>query len=243
MKVSPNDVFVITGGAGALADAIAAVFAAAGARLVLVDRAPLRGQASEALRERAAAHGAVPMTADLADANETVAMAREVAETVGPVAGVIHTVGAFAMAPVAAADEGLYDRMLDVNLRTLVNITRATLPGMVSRGDGFVAGISSNVVWEGTGAAEMSLYAAAKAAVAFYLRSVEREVRNAGVRVAIVYPLGPIDTPANRRAMPDADPTGWIDPAGIAEALLFAATRGPRGRLAELPIGAAGDRR
>ena len=236
MKVNPNDVFIITGGAGALADAIAAVFAAGGARLVLVDRA------GEALRERAAAHGAVPMTADLADAAETVAMAREVAETVGPVAGVIHTAGAFAMAPVAAADEGLYDRMLDVNLRTLVNITRATLPGMVSRGDGFIAGISSNVVWEGTGAAEMSLYAAAKAAVAFYLRSVEREVRSAGVRVAIVYPLGPIDTPANRRAMPDADPAGWIDPAGIAEALLFAATRGPRGRLAELPIGAAGDR-
>ena len=236
MKVNPNDVFIITGGAGALADAIAAVFAAGGARLVLVDRAGV------AVREGAAAHGAVPMTADLADAAETVAMAREVAETVGPVAGVIHTAGAFAMAPVAAADEGLYDRMLDVNLRTLVNITRATLPGMVSRGDGFIAGISSNVVWEGTGAAEMSLYAPAKAAVAFYLRSVEREVRSAGVRVAIVYPLGPIDTPANRRAMPDADPAGWIDPAGIAEALLFAATRGPRGRLAELPIGAAGDR-
>ena len=231
MKVNTDDVFVITGGAGALADAIAAVFGAAGARLVLVDRA------AEALRERAAVHGAVPMTADLADAAETAAMAREVAETVGPVAGVIHTAGAFAMAPAASADEGLYDRMLDVNLRTLVNITRATLPGMVSRGDGFLAGISSNVVWEGTGAAEMSLYAAAKAAVAFYLRSVEREVRSAGVRVAIVYPLGAIDTPANRRAMPDADPAGWVDPAGIAEALLFAATRGPRGRVAELAIG------
>jgi NADP-dependent 3-hydroxy acid dehydrogenase YdfG len=237
MKVNSNDVFVITGGAGALADSIAAVFGTAGARLVLVDRA------SEALRERAAAHGAVPMTADLTDAAETAAMARAVAEAVGPVAGVIHTAGAFAMAPVADADEGLYDRMLDVNLRTLVNITRATLPGMLARGDGFLAGISSNVVWEGTGAAAMSLYAAAKAAVAFYLRSVEREVRGAGVRVAIVYPLGPIDTAANRRAMPDADPAGWIDPAGIAEALLFAATRGARGRMTELPIGTAGDRR
>jgi NADP-dependent 3-hydroxy acid dehydrogenase YdfG len=237
MKVNANDVFLITGGAGALADGIAAVFGNAGARLVLVDRA------SEALRERAAAHGAVPMTADLTDAAETAAMVREVEEAVGPLAGVVHTAGAFAMASAVAGDDELYDRMLDVNLRTLVNITRATLPGMVARGDGFLAGISSNVVWEGTGAAAMALYAAAKAAVAFYLRSVEREVRGAGVRVAIVYPLGPIDTPANRRAMPDADPGGWVDPAGIAEALLFAATRGPRGRLVELPIGAAGDRR
>jgi NAD(P)-dependent dehydrogenase (short-subunit alcohol dehydrogenase family) len=108
---------------------------------------------------------------------------------------------------------------------------------MVARGDGFLAGISSNVVWEGTGSAQMSLYAAAKAAVAFYLRSLERELGGAGVRAAIVYPLGPIDTPANRAAMPDADPAGWTDPVAIAEALLFAATRGPRGRLAELPIG------
>ena len=132
-----------------------------------------------------------------------------------------------------------YERLLDANVRTLVNATGAVLPGMLARGGGFVAGISSHVVWEGTGAASMSLYAAAKAAVAFYLRSVEREVRGAGVRVAVVYPLSPIDTPANRRSMPDADPAGWVAPAAIAEALLFAATRGPRGRITELPIGAA----
>jgi len=69
------------------------------------------------------------------------------------------------------------------------------------------------------------------------------------VRVAVVYPLAAIDTPGNRREMPDADPRSWVNPAAIAEALLFAATRGPRGRLTELPIGVApppikaGDRR
>jgi len=237
MNMRADGVFIVTGGAGALADAVAAVFGAGGARLVLVDRA------SEALRERAAARGAVPLAVDLSDAGETNAMAVDVEASVGPVAGLIHTAGAFAMAPAATADATLYDRMLDANVRTLVNATQAVLPAMLARGDGFIAGVSSNVVWEGSGAASMSIYAAAKAAVAFYLRSVEREVRGAGIRVAIVYPLSAIDTPANRRAMPDADPAGWVDPVAIAEALLFAATRGPRGRLSELPIGVAGDRR
>jgi NADP-dependent 3-hydroxy acid dehydrogenase YdfG len=228
-----DGVYLVTGGAGALADAVAAVFTAAGARVVLVDRV------AEALRERAALRGAVPLTADLTDAEETAAMVRLAEADVGPLAGVVHTAGTFAMAPVAGGDPDLYDRMLDVNFRTLVNVARAALPGMVARGDGFLAGISSNVVWEGTGAAQMSLYAAAKAAVAFYLRSLERELGGAGVRAAIVYPLGPIDTPANRAAMPDADPAGWVDPVAIAEALLFAATRGPCGRLAELAIGSS----
>jgi NADP-dependent 3-hydroxy acid dehydrogenase YdfG len=237
MELRANGVFVVTGGAGALADAIAGVFGGAGARLALIDRAPVQGQSGEALRERAAAHGAVPLVADLTSPAETAAALAEIEGDVGPIEGLIHTAGVFAMAPADTPEAGLYARLFDANVRTLVNATQAVLPGMLARGSGFLAGISSNVVWEGTGAASMSLYAAAKAAVAFYLRSVEREVRGAGVRVAIVYPLAAIDTPANRRAMPEADPAGWVEPIAIAEALLFAATRGPRGRLTELPIG------
>ncbi len=232
MELKTEGVYIVTGGAGALADAVAATFSAAGARLVLVDRV------AEALRERAAQHGAVPVTADLTDAAAAARMVADIEGTLGRVDGVVHTAGAFAMERAELSGPELYERMFDINVRTLVNVTRAALPGMLARRDGFVAGISSNVVWEGTGAASMTLYAAAKAAVTFYLRSLEREVRAAGVRVAIVYPLAPIDTLANRRDTPGADPAGWVDPAGIAEALLFAATRGPRGRLAELPIGA-----
>jgi NADP-dependent 3-hydroxy acid dehydrogenase YdfG len=231
MELHTDGTYLITGGAGALAEAVAATFVAAGARVVLVDRV------AEALRERASRHGAVPLTADLADPAAAASMVAAAEAAVGHVDGLVHTVGAFAKADAAVAEAALYDRMFDANVRTLVNAARAVLPGMVERRRGFIAGISSNVVWTGAGAASMSLYAAAKAALTYYLRSLEREVRGFGVRVAIVYPLSAIDTPANRRDMPDADPSGWVDPAAIAEALLFAATRGPRGRVVELPIG------
>ena len=72
--------------------------------------------------------------------------------------------------------------------------------------------------------------------MAHLLHSLDAELHGKGVRVAIVYPMGAVDTPANRRDMPDFDPAGYIDPDEIAETIVFAATRGPRARLRELPV-------
>ena len=86
----------------------------------------------------------------------------------------------------------------------------------------------------------MTIYAAAKAAVSTYLRALESEVRASGIRVAVVYPLATIDTPQNRLYMPGANPRTWVDPDEIGHALLFAATRGPRGSLVELAVSVRG---
>jgi NADP-dependent 3-hydroxy acid dehydrogenase YdfG len=83
----------------------------------------------------------------------------------------------------------------------------------------------------------MSLYAAAKAAVASYLHAVQAEAGGSGVVTAVVYPMGVVDTPGNRRAMPEADRSEWIDPQEIARTLLLAATTGPRGAAATHPRG------
>jgi hypothetical protein len=48
--------------------------------------------------------------------------------------------------------------------------------------------------------------------------------------------MGAIDTPANRKDMPNADPRTFIDPGEIAATILHAATRSARGRLSELPV-------
>jgi len=231
MEIRSGGVFIVTGGAGALAGAVAEVFREGGARLALVDLA------GSAVRERAAALGAVAITADLTDPADAQRMVAEATTAFGRVDGLVHTAGGFATAAADAAKPELYDRMFDVNMRTLFNAVSALLPTLLAQESGFLAGISTNLVWSGAGGAGMALYAASKAALTLYLRSLEREVRGRGVRVAIVYPLSPIDTPANRRDMPQADPDAWVDPVAIGEALLFAATRGPRGRIMELPIG------
>jgi NADP-dependent 3-hydroxy acid dehydrogenase YdfG len=230
MRVETDGVYLVSGGGGSAAGAVAEVFREAGARLILV------GRHGGALQERARSLGALAVEADLGVFAEAQRAVAEGVAAFGRLDGLIHTAGGFAMANALETDDAVYNAMLDDNLRTLHNAVRAALPLLLDRGNGFVAGYSSSVVHDGVGVAGMCLYAAAKAAVTFYLRCLEAEVRSGGVRVAIVYPMAPIDTPANRRAMPDADPAGWVDPAAIAEALLFAATRGRRGRLLELPV-------
>jgi hypothetical protein len=68
------------------------------------------------------------------------------------------------------------------------------------------------------------------------LRTLDEEARNTQISVCIIFPMGTVDTPANRRDLPAADPATWIDPEEIAATILHAASRGPRGRLRELPV-------
>jgi hypothetical protein len=48
--------------------------------------------------------------------------------------------------------------------------------------------------------------------------------------------MGSVDTPANRAAMPEADPASFIDPEVIARAIVLAASAGPQAHLGELPV-------
>jgi NAD(P)-dependent dehydrogenase (short-subunit alcohol dehydrogenase family) len=222
-------VYILTGGAGAIAGAIGKSFAEAGASLALVDT-----QAG-AVDERARKLGGISFVANLTRYPDAEALVRQVKQQMGRLDGLIHTVGGFAAAPIKDSDPALYDKMFDLNMRTLFYMTRAVIPELLAQKDGFIAGIAAGAAWRGSGAG-MALYAAAKAAVATYLRSLDAELSGTEIRVTVVYPMGTVDTPANRKSMPEADPMGWIDPAEIGDALVYAASRSPQGRVLELPI-------
>ena len=230
MTLDCNGTYIITGGAGAIAGPVAKAFRDAGARLALVDLH------RERVEQRAAEVGALALAADLTRAEDVERVADTAISELGAIDGLIHTTGVFAMAPAAETDTRHYDHMLDLNLRTLVNTSRAFLPHFLERGAGFLAAFSAAPAWNRRGGGGMSIYAAAKAAVAAYLRAVDDELGAKGIRTAVVYPMGAVDTPANRASMPDVDPSTWIDPVEIAQAILFAATRGKRGRVEEMAI-------
>jgi len=230
MEITTDRKYIITGAGGGIAGSIIEVFAEAGARLALVDIS------SDAITLRAGACGGVAITADLTDQSATSAMVAEAQDRLGGVDGLIHTTGGFATAAAVDNDSGLYQRLFDLNVRTLVVTTAAVLPVLLERGHGFLAGFSAAPGWYRSSGAGMSIYAAAKAAVATFLHAIQDEVGPQGVTSAVVYPMGVVDTDANRKAMPDADRAKWIDPAEIGRAILFAAVSGPRGRLTELPI-------
>jgi len=230
MEIETNGRFLITGAAGDIAASIIEQFAGAGARLALAD---LDG---DAVRDRARPHDAVAIEADLTDPAAVRTMVEKARHELGGFDGLIHTTGGFAMAPADEIDVGMYDRLFDLNMRTLALTVGAALPPLIDQGHGFIAAFSAGPGWHRSGGAGMSLYAAAKAGVAAFLHAVQDEAGEHGIATAVVYPMGVVDTPGNRNAMPDADRSQWIDPAEIGRALLFTATRSPRGRISDLPV-------
>jgi NAD(P)-dependent dehydrogenase (short-subunit alcohol dehydrogenase family) len=172
---------------------------------------------------------------DLTSFEAVEALVGDVVATHGRLDAVIHLVGGFVWGPAHDASAADYGRMMDLNVRTLVAVTQAALPVFRAQGTGWLAGVAAGQAWRG-GAADVALYAASKAAVAAYLRSVDAEQAGTDIGVCILFPMGVIDTPANRSAMPEADTNTWIDPRGLGEALVFAATRDRRARCLELPV-------
>ena len=220
---------VITGAAGAIGSVVTERFAESGWNLALLDygadnRATLLERHPEAQ----------VFDVDLTDASATREVFNEIREQQPSIDAVLNIAGGFAMQPAAEAAEDDLAHMHELNFMTLFNTTRAVLPIMQEQGSGFIMGVSAAAGLDGASGA--ALYAATKASVAAYLKSVHAEVREDGIRASVLYPMGVVDTPANRDAMPDADPDTWISRSEIADHVLHLASAGPRGHIRELQV-------
>lgn len=227
--VSSDRVAIITGAGGSLASAVIPTFAARGWNLGLFTHG-----SDDAERLQQSYADALALDVDLTDYDTTVQAVEQVRARFGKVDALINLVGGFGMAPATEETLDGLNKQLHLNLTTVFNATRAVLPGMLERGEGFILGTSAGAALNG--GAKMGAYAAAKGALTAYLKSVRAEVAPKGIGVTVLYPMGTLDTPPNRSAMPGADPSRWISPTELAASILHAATRGPQGRIPELMV-------
>jgi NADP-dependent 3-hydroxy acid dehydrogenase YdfG len=218
---------LVTGAAGALAASVIAELENAGWLLALLSKGPV-----ERLRERYPDRHTASV--DLTDEGAARKVIARLEQDVGGFDAVLNLAGGFAAQPVAELRLEHLQRMLGMNLSTLMVATGAVLPGMLERGRGIIVGIAAASAVDG--GARIAAYAASKAAVAAYLRSLDRELSAQNVRSLIVYPMGTLDTAANRDALPDADPSRWIATSSLASAIRHGMTVGPRARLTELAV-------
>jgi NAD(P)-dependent dehydrogenase (short-subunit alcohol dehydrogenase family) len=120
--------------------------------------------------------------------------------------------------PVHELSIGKWDLMVELNAKTLINTAQATVPSMIENGAGKIVTIGANAARQGM--ANMSAYIVAKSAVMRLSESMSAELRTKGINVNCVMP-SIIDTPENRSAMPEADPTNWVSPEKLANVILF----------------------
>lgn len=213
-----NKTVIITGAAGNLGAALAHAFGHRSADLVLVDRNVERLQTKygpETRRQRYAA-------ADLTRETDTRAVVRQALAWFTHVDVLCNVAGAFAAgSPVHETTDATFERMFDANVRSMLNMSRAVVPVMLTQQSGAIVNVSAYAAQKGV--AGMGAYCASKAMVLRLSEAMAAELRDANIRVNCVMPTT-LDTPANRADMPDADAAKWVAPADLAETIVFLAS-------------------
>jgi len=133
-----------------------------------------------------------------------------------------HTVGGFAGGQsIVDTDEATFQRMLDLNLNSVFHVLRAAIPALRQTGHGRLIAIGSRAAVE-PGAA-VGAYSASKAAMVSLIKTAALENKDAGLRANVILP-GTMDTPANRKAMPNADFSKWVQPSAVASLMRWLAS-------------------
>lgn len=214
-----NDkVVLIAGGTGGLGTAISLAFLRAGAQVAVTYRAPaelsaLQSSASE-LSPRLEGY-----RVDVTDERAARELAKDLVQKHAHVDFLVNAVGGYSGGTkLWEIDSGTFEQMLNLNLRSGFVLSRAVVPVMLKQKAGSIVNVASKAAFDH--AAGAAAYAASKSAAVAMMDCLAEDLRGTGVRANSVLP-SIIDTPANRKAMPNADFTKWPKPEEIARVILF----------------------
>ena len=187
MRGLQGKVVVITGAGRGVGQAIAERLAAEGARVAVTDV-----DEKSALSSAAGLEGAAGFRLDITDAAEVSARVEEIASALGPIDALVNNAGWDRLAPFLETDEDLWDRIIDINLRGPIRMTKAVLPQMVERRTGRIVNISSDA--GRVGSTGEAVYSACKAGIIGFGKTVAREMARHNITVNAICP-GPTATP------------------------------------------------
>ena len=211
-------VVLITGAAGALGSAVARAFGDAGASLALVDNREGRLATLFAdVKTPAETHFINGI--NLTDEASVQKMADDALAHFGQIDALVNVAGGYrAGTPVHETPLDTWDFLLNLNARSVFLASRALIPHMLARGYGKIASVSAKVGLNGDKNA--GAYSVSKSAILRLTESMAAELQGTGINVNCILPRI-IDTPANRRAMPNADYGKWVTTQELANVLMF----------------------
>jgi NAD(P)-dependent dehydrogenase (short-subunit alcohol dehydrogenase family) len=214
-----NKTIVVTGAFGALGGAVAEAATRQGASVAGLDYAPAP---PPALQERLGPDALLVGGVDLASPKGAESAMTAVKRKFGRIDALLNIAGGFRWEKIADAEsDDAWERMFAMNLKTALNASRAALPYLIESGAGRIVNVGAEAA--NRAAEGMGPYAASKAAVHRLTESLAAELKLNGVTVNAVLP-STIDTPLNRKEMPEADFSHWVAPADLAAVMLFLAS-------------------
>jgi 3-oxoacyl-[acyl-carrier protein] reductase len=222
---------LVTGAASGIGRAIATAFAAEGAHVAVVDRAPRQTTNAVAASIEAGGGKAFAVQADVSDEAQVLALFETALEKLGGLDILVNNAGILIEKPLLETTAADFDRLIGVNLRGVFLVGREALRAMVGQESGRVINIASELAY--LGRENCSIYCASKGGVLSMTRSWAREFAP-HILVNAIAPgptdtpmLGPASTSAEMLAKESENPLGRIGrPEEIAAAAVFLAGPG-----------------
>jgi NAD(P)-dependent dehydrogenase (short-subunit alcohol dehydrogenase family) len=205
-------IIIITGAKGGLGTDITKAFLDSGATVVGVSRSI---QQTDFSSMNFAAY-----PADITQPQPTRELIAKIIAKYGRIDVLVHVTGGFAAAKIHETDDDTWDRMRDLNLSSAFYISREVILRMRESGGGRLIAIGSLAAVEPH--AGLGAYETFKSALTVLYRTIALENTDKNITANVILP-GTMDTPTNRAAMPNADPTTWVQPADVAKVVVLLA--------------------
>jgi NAD(P)-dependent dehydrogenase (short-subunit alcohol dehydrogenase family) len=201
---------LITGASGGLGTAVCEAFGASGAQVIGVARSWTEKTSFPVI------------SADITTADGCDAMVEQ-ALKYGPIDALVHLLGGFGGGQtVAETSDKTWDGMMTLNLRAAFCAMRSVLKPMTAAKYGRIVAVGSRAAVEPM--PNFAAYSVSKAGLIALVKNVAAEYKESGITANVVLP-SIIDTPLNRKAMPQADFSKWVAPASIASTVVYLASK------------------
>ena len=213
---------IVTGGAGNLGSVVTRRLLDEGARVIVPWYKEDNWQALLADLPDQLSHHCEGRAADLTREEDVRSTIQTAVERFEGLDILLNLVGGFAFGKkVWETDAGLWDKMMEMNLKSAFLCCKHAVPHMIERGSGRIVNVTSKACVDVQPGA--AAYAVSKGGVITLTRALRQELKGTGVTVNAIMP-GIIDTPVTRELMPNADTEKWASRGEIADALVALCT-------------------
>jgi NAD(P)-dependent dehydrogenase (short-subunit alcohol dehydrogenase family) len=203
-------VVFITGASGGLGTSVTNAFLRQGARVI--------GAALHIKEADFPQPNFEAMTLDFNKLDEIKRGVAKIVERYGRLDVLVHVLGGFAGGPlVAETSDEMWSQMQNINLTAAFQVFRETIPHLRKSKSGRLIAIGSLTAAQPH--PNLGAYVTFKAALAMLVQTVAAENADAGLTANVILP-GTMDTPANRKSMPDADFSKWAKTDNVADLVL-----------------------
>lgn len=158
--------------------------------------------------------------ADLLDEDGAAGLVKTITDKRGGIDAAILTVGGFAMGDIAATSSKDLYKQYQLNFETAYHVARPVFEQMMKTGSGRIFLVGSRPGADMRAGKGMTAYALAKSLIFRLAELMNEEAKGTDVVTSVIIP-STIDTPQNRKVMPDADFSKWVQPEEIAGLVFF----------------------